>query len=183
MQLGGSIQGSSLTTHLFPMTVETLGTKPLTHVCSYMIHCKKKLNHEEDNSMNRIMATLLLFSLALQSLHASTNQVAPNTDETNIRMIITNFLNIMAQGMNLVASHGNKEAQLNAGVNILNSLRDILINATKRLPTEDAISPQEFTQRIMSTLDAMHVPELLVEEYCMRSKSLLNPAIVAHDSD
>lgn len=105
--------------------------------------------------MRQLLFLLLLISIDIHT--AADSSSSHIQEDESIRIVISNFFNIIAQGMHLVASKGDKKEQLRAGSQILDSICNIFLFATKRLPTD--ISSPLIEGGISSALmtDAQHV--------------------------
>jgi hypothetical protein len=67
--------------------------------------------------------------------------------------------------MNFVASKGDQKAQVSAGTQIINSICNICLLASKRLPTRQIMTSADFHNHLKQTLQEMNIFELLAEEY------------------
>lgn len=87
------------------------------------------------------------------------------------RVVITNFFDIVLSAMNLAASKGDQKAQLSAGTKIAQSLCNIFLLATKRLPNKELMTTEEFRDNMVEALQEMNIPELLAEE-CQQKRHI-----------
>lgn len=86
---------------------------------------------------------------------------APHDDEVELHKLLENFFNIVLNSMNFVAAKGNQKAQLSAGSQILNSVYNICLLASRRLPTEDLLALEVYRHQVITILKKQHATKLL----------------------
>jgi hypothetical protein len=92
------------------------------------------------NKVKASIIFILIFSLALHAGQITQISV-PDDEIAATRLMITNFFNILGNGVSLVAAKKHdKDARANAGTHMLQSACNICVLATKGIPISDSIS-------------------------------------------